>query len=269
MVGPGACSVLFRGIAISQTLSTTTPSLSLFFLPPPMLAAMRSVDDVHVRALLDQRAQRADVPATRFSAFSDRSDSPSLYSHVSTYPRSPRAIHNSPFSQLNDFHDTGSPRQTAFGHSPAHRFDDPNASELDLSDDRSLSESGSGISPPDDHGDGEYADEDEDTSAHADEGLPESRLSLMGPKMRVHSRAPWEDEEDADCDSLYDDGGADNQSIFGGKSKTPKFAMMRGLGFGAKSPVPRKSSDSASTSKGKASFETSSGSSITTGGAIQ
>ncbi len=208
VIGQGTCgpsSVLFRGLAsLTQTRSTTTPFPSFFF--RPMLAAMRSVDDVHVRALLDQRAQRADVPATRFSAFSDRSDSPSLYSHVSnSYPRSPPAFHNSPFTHLNDFHDTGSPTRPVFGHSPAHRFDDPNASELDLSDDRSLSESGSGISPQDEHGDGDYADE-EGSSAHADESLLESRLSLMGPKMRVHSRAPWEVDEDPDRDSLFDDG---------------------------------------------------------------
>lgn len=206
-------------------------------------------NDDHVRALLDQRAQRADVPPppTRVSIFSDRSDSPSLYSHFDnnhyrTTPTTPVPRLNR-YNKTDDFHD---------GHdvypplSPKERLADPNASSLDLSEDTdAYSESGSRI-----------ADTEDDTNLVLGEDEdPETRLSLMGPKMRVHSRAPWEEDDGSLSDGDSDAGGNDNASVFSAK----RAGLMRGLGFGSRSPAPRPSFDSSIHSKGKHSFETTSG----------
>ncbi|KAL5534341.1 hypothetical protein ACEPAG_803 [Sanghuangporus baumii] len=205
----------------------------------------RGSDD-HVRALLDQRAQRADVPPppTRMSIFSDRSDSPSLYSHFDNNP-----YRNTPttpvprFNRYNEDHDYHDRHDVYPPLSPKERLADPNASSLDLSEDTdAYSESGSRIVDTEDDSN-LVPDEDED---------PETRLSLMGPKMRVHSRAPWEEDEGSLSDGDSDIGGNDNASVFSGK----KAGLMRGLGFGSKSPAPRPSFDSGMPVKGKHSFET-------------
>ncbi|KAH8120215.1 hypothetical protein DFH11DRAFT_1539408 [Phellopilus nigrolimitatus] len=203
-------------------------------------------DNHHVRALLDQRAQRADIPQphTRFSTFSDRSDSPSLYSHFDTTYRNTPTTPAPRFSHFNDSdayddHHAAYPPQ-----SHAERLVDPHASTLDLSEVNYI-ESASRIADLED---------DESNLNPADDEDPEMRMSMLGPKMRVHSRAPWEEDDGSPSDS---DSGNDNLSVFGGKK--PSRAVMRGLGFRSKSPAPRPSFDSSTTSKGRSSFETVSG----------
>ena len=212
----------------------------------PMLSAMHDGDGDHVRALLDHRAQRADIPPphTRYSAFSDRSDSPSLYSNyvrntpvtpTSRYPlvdqRGPCASENYPVSPI----------------SPRDRLTDPNASTLDLSEDTQF-EVRSHVTNLED-----------DNTTTIDDTDSETRISLLGPRVRVHSRAPWETGEDDNQDSDNDDGGTDGSSIFGGKKNGR--SMIRGLGFGSnKAPGPRPSLDSCTPSRGKRSFETTSSS---------
>lgn len=213
-----------------------------------MLAAMSSGDDSYVRTLLDQRAQRADIPPhPRFSTFSDRSDSPSLYSHFSNNYRNTPATAAARFPRLgdNDFYENS----PTFPLSPKERLADPNASSLDLSED-TYSETSSRIADLED---------DEQHSNHEEDSEPETRLSLMGPKMRVHSRAPWEeDESNSVSGSEQDDSGIDGMSIFGGRKSS--LAVMRGLGFRSKSPAPRPSFESGATSRDKRSFETTSSS---------
>ena len=124
------------------------------------------------------------------------------------------------------------------------RLDDPNASTLDLSEDN--------------QSEGSHATNlDDDGHLITDDADSENRMSLLGPKMRVHSRAPWETGEDEDGDSDNDDSGIDSLSIFGGKKSGR--SMIRGLGFGAsKATTQRPSLESAS--KGKHSFDTASSS---------
>ncbi|KAI5123559.1 hypothetical protein M0805_003378 [Coniferiporia weirii] len=213
-------------------------------------------DDEHVRALLDQRAQRADVPLphTRFSTFSDRSDSPSLYSHFDNNYRNtpatpaPRFLHSHSHDPANnDDHYARYPQL-----SPPEHIPDNTASTLDLSEHVS-SESGEHISDLD----SENTNMNLDLDDNDEDGDPGMRMSLLGPKMRVHSRAPWEEDEDSLSGSDLDDGGNDKHSIFGDrKSSRP---VIRGFGFGSKSPVPRPSFDSSTVSKGKHSIETVSG----------
>lgn len=205
---------------------------------------MHNGDHDHVRTLLDNRTQRADVPPphTRYSSFSDRSDSPSLYSN---YVRNTPATPASRFPHV-DQRDTSISR-SPFPMTPEERSTDPNASTLDLSEDNQ-SDVGSHVVIS--HDDGHVIADDADS---------ETRMSLLGPKMRVHSRAPWETGEDDDPDSDLDDSGTDNLSIFGGK-KTGR-AMIRGLGFGSsKASGARPSIESYATSKGKSSFDTASSS---------
>ena len=85
--------------------------------------------DANVRALLVERKDRADVPSphTRYSIFSDRSDSPSLYSHFDNthnyHSDSPFPVPQVPrFHDQDAFNDNSSPRmhhqQLAREHSP-------------------------------------------------------------------------------------------------------------------------------------------------------
>ena len=241
-------------------------------------------DNLHVRALLDQRNMRADVPTpsphTRYSIFSDRSDSPSLYSHFDntnnyrTHPSSPipqvprfndSPVYNEPESHHHQLPGHPSPH-SAHPLSPKQRLADPNASSLDLTaDSDAYSATVSRI---------EDDDQSESNLVPASDEDPDTRLSLMGPKMRVHSRAPWEEEEDMndpDLSSDSDEGGNDTLSIFGGNGKkSGRAAVMRGLGFGGKGVAPRPSFDSIIPNKVKRSFETtSSGHTNTPKGAIQ
>lgn len=207
------------------------------------MLAMAAADDGLVRNLLDQRAQRANIPPphARYSTFSDASDSPSLYSSFSPNHRSTSATPAPRFPHLddNDFYDQ---HTTPFICSPAERLADPNASSLDLSEDTYSVRDSCALEE----------DIDESSINQTDDDETDTRLSLMGPKMRVHSRAPWEEETVSEHDQ--EDSGMDGMSIFGGKKGG--LSVMRGLGFGSKSPAPRPSFESTSTSKDKRSFET-------------
>lgn len=211
------------------------------------MLAMPQHDDALVRSLLDQRARRADCPPdhTRYSTFSQASD-PSLYSHFNSPDYRSHPTPASRFPPLDD-HDFYEQDTNNYPRSPAERLADPNASSLDLSED-TYSERASTILDID--------IEDASINQVTDDDDTETRLSLMGPKMRVHSRAPWEEDDARISESDLEDGGMDSRSIFGGKKGG--FAMMRGLGFGARSPIPRPSFDSATASKDKRSLESSS-----------
>ncbi|EIN14073.1 hypothetical protein PUNSTDRAFT_140452 [Punctularia strigosozonata HHB-11173 SS5] len=112
---------------------------------------------------------------------------------------------------------------------------------------------------------GTLEDEDDgESTVEADE----PRMSYLGPKMKVHSKAPWEtDDHDADSDTSSHFRGTSSHKRT--KTKTAKGdGIMKGLGFmGRNVPRPSMESSRSSSSGNKKSFETSS--SISTGGALQ
>ncbi|KAF8078753.1 hypothetical protein FPV67DRAFT_1466341 [Lyophyllum atratum] len=142
--------------------------------------------DDHLRQLLDQRTARADQQG-RFSALSQFDDTPSIYSPF----LSPRPADNDHGSQLR------SPTSSTFSaRTHQERLNDPSASMLDLDDDPRRS-----IASDIFHDEQPSADDDNDIQ----------RMSYLGPKMRFHSRAPWEmdgdtleeeEEEEPDRDTL-------------------------------------------------------------------
>ena len=121
----------------------------------------------HIRQLLNQR--HASTPHhSRFPSLSDVSDSPSVYS------RSPFTPH------LFDNVEQSTPIPTFDDH-------DQEPSTLDLSDDHRASYATARTT----YGTEEtYGSRDELSVSDDDE--PEHRMSMLGIKMRFHSKAPWE-----------------------------------------------------------------------------
>ncbi|KAI0080266.1 hypothetical protein K474DRAFT_1704820 [Panus rudis PR-1116 ss-1] len=147
----------------------------------------------HLRFLLDQRAQRADLHG-RFPSQSDFTDSPSLYSHAPfspdmdsdaqsvTLPYSltahlgpPPSVLRSPMSAVSD----------------RERLNFPEASSLDLDDDSQYS-----LSYHSHEDDAETLDDGDHLDDDAESDEEENSVAAYGPKMRFHSRAPWETGED-------------------------------------------------------------------------
>ncbi|KAJ7357221.1 hypothetical protein DFH08DRAFT_688340 [Mycena albidolilacea] len=125
----------------------------------------RAHDEDHLRQLLDQR--RAAMH-TQMDAY----DSPSLYSAPFFSPR-PNDI-----SDTHSYHAHPSPPAPLEARS---RLNELAQSMLDL----------------DDYSDHDSDDDDPDTvDAHHDK-QDDSRMSLLGPKMRFHGKAPWEMDAEA------------------------------------------------------------------------
>lgn len=132
--------------------------------------------DDHLRHLLDQRTTRADMPG-RFSALSQFPDTPSVYSRAFFSPRPQDQEFASPTT-------TGrSPHKSPATSSHDDHLHDPD-SVLDLGDDSRVSNASTNFYE-DDQRSVDNNDDDDD-----DEPMP--RMSVLGPKMRFHSRAPWE-----------------------------------------------------------------------------
>lgn len=137
----------------------------------------------HLRQLLDQRAARADLRGHgRFPSLSEFSDSPSVYSRPYFSPR-PNGAQLDASLGTYDFilppqGQSSAPRSPM---SDRERLRFPNASSLDLDDDSQCSS----IDP---------SRGDDVSPAASEEELP--RVSTYGPKMTVHSRAPWELDND-------------------------------------------------------------------------
>ncbi|KAG5647610.1 hypothetical protein DXG03_008963 [Asterophora parasitica] len=134
--------------------------------------------DDHLRVLLDQRTNRADVQG-RFSTLSQFSDTPSTYSRpfFSPHPSDHDPTDSPSVAPLQ------SPNTSAFTTRSRDRMNDPTASMLDLDDDPRMSIASGAY----DHDDEREAPEDDRSG----------RMSYLGPKMRFHSRAPWEMDEEA------------------------------------------------------------------------
>ncbi|KAJ7654963.1 hypothetical protein DFH06DRAFT_1132935 [Mycena polygramma] len=151
---------------------------------------MLRADDAHVAHLLDQRAARA-----RAAAVDQGYDSPSIYSSPFFSPR-PNDILSDTRS-LNSYHSPmSSPAPEA-----RSRLNELAHSMLDLEDDPNSD------SDSDD-------DDDAQPTIDADHDDPDdTRMSLLGPKMRFHGKAPWEmdsaaleEEDEPELDTRGRDG---------------------------------------------------------------
>ena len=152
--------------------------------------------------LLDQRTTRADLQ--RVSSFSDYEDTPSVYSRAFLTPR------------LSDDHRDGripspSPPASRSSSMPRrierNRINELAVSMLDLDESEDNRTSFASAST--------YEDDMRDDSDNELDGSPMPRMSLLGPKMRVHSKAPWE----VDSPLIEDDEG--EMSAFSGSGNTP------------------------------------------------
>lgn len=144
-----------------------------------MLRSINSLPDDHnghLRNLIDQRNVRADA----HGRLSDFPDTPSVYSHSYFSPESDSRVgyaHSSSTSNV----DNG-------------RYE-PHTSILDLTDNNSF------VSQ-------DYDNADSTSSEVTDESETTARMSYLGPKMRVHSRAPWEEEALEEVDEENVSGGS-------------------------------------------------------------
>ncbi|KIY50590.1 hypothetical protein FISHEDRAFT_71630 [Fistulina hepatica ATCC 64428] len=205
----------------------------------PPLASPSDADNEHVRRLLGQRATRADLHS-RFPDVFDQDDSPSVYSHPYFSPPTPHVASNSDFTypsppgHAHQYHQQPARVVTSPRSPPARpRFsDDPGASILDLDDDSSRSSLESGPDDDDDH-DEEHSDDDDDP----DDNDEPSRMSYLGPKMRFHSRAPWETE-----DGVLEEDEPDTRSVLSGFHGRNTPDTFGALGFGRRSGESSRSS---------------------------
>jgi hypothetical protein len=220
--------------------------------------------DDHLRHLLDQRSARADING-RFSSVSEYSDTPSVYSHrfspvpqdrgegdFSVRPLNVDTSHRYPFSS--------EPRSPM---SDRDLLNDPSASGLDLDDDYRSSYASSNT----------YDDSNEQPLSPTDVG-EDSRMSMLGPKVRIHGRAPWEMGEESLEEGDESDSSGKSYAFSIKRSKGKGDGIMKGFGRGAPSPRPtlasRPSDESnRSRSRSKGSFETTASSTSNSQGGLQ
>lgn len=192
--------------------------------PPAIYSQMlRSPQDTHVdhlRSLIDQRSTRADIHG-RFSAISEYSDTPSVYSRPCFSPKS------SDNDQVRNDHP--SPTSVRSNHTP---------SMLDDLDD----DSRSSFIPSEKFNIDDASYDDNSTA----------RMSYLGPKMRFHSRAPWELEDDTlEEEAEQEEGHRPFHSVFpfrgnsassSSSSPRPSYATSRPSGDSSRSQIPPKRS---------------------------
>lgn len=130
----------------------------------------------HLRNLLDQRSARADIQG-RFSTISDYTDTPSVYSRTNF---SPQVLDQGVQDLYRSDCDDVAPISPYVSRSNDAQYHAQPTSMLDLDEDN---RSSFARSEGNDGGEGEIE--------------TETRMSYLGPKMRFHSRAPWEMEGDA------------------------------------------------------------------------
>ncbi|KAJ7042377.1 hypothetical protein C8F04DRAFT_993335 [Mycena alexandri] len=189
-----------------------------------------------IRRILEQRAARA-VPMDY--------DSPSVYSAPFFSPRPSESPSDS--RSIRSFRETPSPQI----HEARSRLNELANSMLDLDDDDERQ-------PSDD-------DDDAAETVDADHDDPDdSRMSLLGPKMRFHGLAPW--EMDADTLEEEDEPEPDPRGRDG---------IRKGLGFRSSSrgttasSRPSGESSRSKDAKPKRSFDSSANSPYGRGGALQ
>ncbi|KAG1875614.1 hypothetical protein DFJ58DRAFT_757101 [Suillus subalutaceus] len=150
----------------------------------------------------DFRSLRSHAPRhTRFPSISEFSDSPSVYSHAYFSPDSGDIE-----PDTSSYH--SSQRRPSISNSDY--LDDHAASILDLDDEDVTGVSIHTVDITDDTENDDEDDEDDDAS---------HRMSVQGPKIRFHSRAPWETGEEDTIDG--------NEKV---KSKNVKADLIRHFG---------------------------------------
>jgi len=191
--------------------------------------------DHHLRSLIDQRSTRADIRG-RFSAFSEYSDTPSVYSPAFF---SPRSADNGEYQDDQDY-----PSPTSAIRSHHEQLNDNTPSMLDLDD----------LDPRSSFAPSEFFNID-DTGYKDGDNSSTARMSYLGPKMRFHSRAPWELGDDALEEAAEpEEDHRPFQSVFpfrgnGAKSTAsssssprPSYTTSRPSGESSRSQVPPKRS---------------------------
>jgi len=165
-----------RSLPLPSISSLSSPLALVMLKSMPSTTSPETTHDDHLKRLLDQRTTRADVRPCFPSSTSDFSDSPSIYSHAYFSPRS-TASHNG--DQTTDYASFADERPS---------LDDGNginALALSMLDDRRSSYASTimeeAVST-------RFIEPEDDTL--------DTRMSMLGPKMRVHSKAPWELDED-------------------------------------------------------------------------
>lgn len=195
--------------------------------PATMLLSMNSPPDPHddhLRHLLDQRATRADLHS-RVPSLSEFSDTPSIYSHPFFSPQpADRDVDTS--SLASQSLSRSSPRPGR----ERNRINELAVSMLDLDEDPRSSFASSSVYNDEEQDD--YDENDED-----DEPMP--RMSLLGPKMRFHSKAPWEldegivTEDEAESDRSRDHPKNSFSPVEPLKTKKTSFESRRSQGKGS------------------------------------
>ncbi|KZT30685.1 hypothetical protein NEOLEDRAFT_1237898 [Neolentinus lepideus HHB14362 ss-1] len=141
--------------------------------------------------------------------------------------------------------------------SDRERLNDPSASTLDLEDDPRYS-----------YASQDYSDDDHSSQHTVDDDDDVSRMSVLGPKMRFHSPAPWELGGDALVEEEEPETSALSRTLSEPRSEKTRGGIMKGLGLSRTNSNGRPSIESGrSSGKGKQSFETNS-SYISPGGAL-
>lgn len=233
------------------------------------MSASPSVDDHHLKRLLEMRAARGTADMNHHRRFpsgslSEMSDSPSVYSHAQF---SPQPIDRAELQANTDAFNFAIPSQyqhRAHSRDPEprtprfdrERLNDPSASTLIL-DDASISSRADSERYYDSDHEAELDGGNED-----EEGVP--RMSYLGPKMRFHSPAPWEMAEEPVMEQ--DEPDDDTRSFVSrrGRNWTKGFGLGTSKLGGASRP-----SGESTRSSGKKSSDTSSSSQVSAFGALQ
>jgi hypothetical protein len=177
----------------------------------------------HLRSLLDQRSTRVDIRGS----FSEYSDTPSVYSRPFFSPKS---------SDNSEYQDYPSPAFNIQSHT-----NDYTSGMLDLDD---LDDPRSSFAHSEKINIDNTGYEDGDNNSTA-------RMSYLGPKMRFHSRAPWELEDDTLGEEVEPEGHRPFQSGFPFRAKSttsssssprPSYTTSRPSGESSRSHVPPKRS---------------------------
>lgn len=108
----------------------------------------------------------------------------------------------------------------------------------------------------------DHFENDNDDSRGSAEAGDESRMSMLGPKMRIHGRAPWEMGEDM-LEEADESDSSGKSRVFSGKRGKGKGIK----GFGKPKRPSHESSRSAQRTKG--SFETTASSVSNSQGPLQ
>lgn len=237
-----------------------------------MLSALG--DEARVRRLLEQRHARAAVPRAH-DWDSDYSDSPSVYSPAHFSPRvfTPRASPSPLRFPDAQYRDDAPPASPLSPLSDRERLADPALSGLDLSDDprysfaTSRTSSDNSARPSLDR----TLEAEEHDNARAGEMLATddsepgltSHMSFLGPKMKIHTPAPWEMSEDDDLGHDSDESAAAHPAAWRAKpAGTKAHGVIKGLGF-----APRPNMDARPS--GESSRSAASKKSYDSGGALQ